>query len=251
MSLGGFLQGLGVAYGNSLIYGTQVQTQKADLQVKQAEAAQMQMQTKQMQQHMKTEQDLGSFLQSQAKLEGANASNPLEQAKMYQKAAGMAAAAGDFTSSAQMSKLAEAANNEGRQAAVEMQRQQQVKKEDLANTADGFMQNPTQQGAQDLVRKAVAAGVNPATIPLPNSPQFASWVNQQKLAGMDSKSRAQFVQKAADLKANRDLKMQEHQDNVMLRQATMQSTASYRDASTVRRLSPSVHRSMSSTRTGR
>jgi len=229
-SFGGFLQGLGLAYGNAVVAGTQLQRQQADLQLEKAQADMAQQQAAQMRQRVQTSKDLGAFIQSQSQLEGADASNPLNQAKMYTKAAGLAASQGDFTSAEEMSKLADNANNEARTAAAAQLQQQQIKKEDLANTADTYSSNPSPQGAQDLVRKAIAAGVNPATIPLPNSPAFGAWVNQQKLAGMTSASRAQFVQKASDLAENRNLRLQEHQDNMAMRQATLQSTAAYRDA---------------------
>lgn len=229
MALGGFLQGIGLAYGNSLIEGAKLDTQQASADYDRARAQQAQMQVAQQQQQMKTEKDLGQFLSSQAKLDGADATNPLTQAKRYQQAAGIAAQHGDFTSSAQMSKLADESNQEGQKQAALVQQQQAAKKEDLANTADNYQSNPTPEGANDLTRKAIAAGVNPTSIPLTNSPGFASWANDQRLAGMDSKGKATFVQKAYDLKQKREDQQQNHQDNVALRQASMQQTAMYRE----------------------
>lgn len=229
MAIGGFLQGLGLAYGRDLIYGQQFEQKQAQTDLLKTEAQQAQMQTQQMQQQMKTRQDIGAFLKSQTDLEGADAALPLNQAKMYNKAAGLAASQGDLASAKEMTDLSKEAGQEAMQQAKDLAAQQSLKKEDLANTADSFLNNPTREGGNDLVRKAVAAGVDPTTIPLPNSPAFGAWVNQQKLAGMDSKSRAEFLQKAADTKARREEQWQIHADNVDLKRASMQQTAQFRE----------------------
>ena len=72
------------------------------------------------------------------------------------------------------------------------------------------------------MRKAVDAGQDPTTIPLPNTPGFSAWVNTQKLAGMDSSKRAEFTEKVADIKARRDEQMQIHEDNNALKRIQMQ-----------------------------
>lgn len=231
-SFGGFLQGLGLAYGNSLIYGQQFEQNKARTELLKTEAERAQMQTRQMQQQMQTQQKLGAFIQSQTELEGANATNPLEQAKMYSKAAGIAASMGDFASSQEMSKLSENASTEARQQAVDLAQQKAAKNEDLANAADAYASNPTREGAMELARKAIAAGQNPASIPANlNSTEGQAWVSQQRLAGMASGKRAEFLEKISDAKARRDEQWQIHKDNVALRQATMQQTAAFREES--------------------
>lgn len=230
MALGGFLQGLGLALGNDLVQGQRYDMNQARLELGKSQAQQSQMQTQQMQQQMKTQKDLGAFIQSQIALDSGAATTALGQAQLYSKAAGFAASQGDFASAVEMTKLAENAQNDARQQAVAQMQQKRIVNEDLANAADTYSSNPTRDGAMELARKAIAAGQNPASIPANlNSPEGQAWVNQQKLAGMDSAKRAEFVQKAADIKANRDMKWQEHEDNVALRQATIQSTAAYRD----------------------
>lgn len=229
MAIGGFLQGLGLAVGRDMIYGQQYEQKQAQTDLLKTEAQQAQMQTQQMQQQMKTQKDIGAFIQSQTALEGADASQPMQQAKMYSKAAGLAASQGDFASAKEMTELSKQATADGMEQTKNLALQQARQKEDLANTADNFSENPTREGANELVRKAVAAGVDPTSIPLPNTPAFGAWVNQQKLAGMDSKTRAEFVQKAADTKARREEQWQIHADNVDLRRAQMQQTAQFRE----------------------
>jgi hypothetical protein len=230
MAIGGFLQGLGLAYGNNLIQGANLEQKQAQADLMKTEAQQAQMQTQQMQQQMKTRQDIGAFLKSQTDLEGADASQPLNQAKMYTKAAGLAASQGDLASAKEMTDLSKQAQQDALEQTKLVATQQAQKKEILANTAANLPDNPTREQANDLVRKAVDAGVDPTSIPLPGTPGFLAWKNQQQLAGMDSKSRAEFVQKMADTKANRDMKWQEHEDSVDTRRAQMQQTAAFREA---------------------
>lgn len=230
MALGGFLQGLGLAYGNSLVVGQEMDQQKAKTSLLQSQATQAQLQTQQLQQQQKTQKDLGGFIASQTALEGADASLPANQAKLYTKAAGLAASQGDFSSAKEMTELAHQATTDAQAQQKQLLEQQAISKEALATAADNYEQNPSRDAGNDLVRKAIAAGQNPADIPLPGTVSFKSWVNSQKLAGMTSKDRATFVQKASEVKDARDQRWQEHQDNVDLRRATLQQTAAYRDS---------------------
>jgi len=228
--IGGFLQGLGLAYGNSLIAGQDFQEKQARTDLMKSQAMMQGIQAQKMQQQVRTEKQLGDFINSEMAVEGADATLPQNQAKMFTKAAGLAASMGDFQSMTEMSGLAKEATAEARNQATYLAQQQARSREDLAQSATQYADNPTPDGANDLARKAIAAGQNPASIPLPNSPKWGTWVNQQRLAGMDSKDRANFVQKAADMKANRDQKWQEHEDNIGLRQAQMAQTAAFREA---------------------
>jgi hypothetical protein len=229
MAIGGFLQGLGLAYGNSLIQGVNLEQKQAQADLMKQEAAQSQMQSQQMQQEMQTRKSIGAFIQSQTQLEGADAANPLNQAKMYTKAAGLAASQGDLASAQEMSGLARQAQQDGLEQTKALAQQQAQKKEALATAADNLPDNPSQDQVSDLVRKAVDAGVDPLSIPKPGTPALLTWVNQQKLAGMSSTQRAEFVQKTADAKQKRDQQWQEHEDNVGLKRAQMQQTAQFRE----------------------
>lgn len=229
MAIGGFIQGLGLAIGNDMIQGQRYDENKADIQLKQAEAQKAQLQQQQMKQQMATQKDIGAFIKSQTDLEGADASLPMNQAKMYSKAAGLAASQGDLASAKEMTDLSKQASAEGIEQTKQLQAQQAQKKEALATLADQIPDQPTREQANSLVRAAVEAGQDPTTIPLPGTPKFLAWKNEQQLAGMDSKSRAEFVQKTADTKQRRDQQWQEHTDNVDLRRAQMQQTAAFRE----------------------
>jgi hypothetical protein len=230
MAIGGFLQGLGLAYGRDLIYGQQFDQNQAKTQLMQAEAQQANLQTQQMQQQIQTQKTIGAFIQSQTQLEDADASLPANQAKLYAKAGGMAMAMGDFASAKTFDDLSKQATQDAIEQQKQLALQQQQKKEALANAADALPANPTRDEVNDIVKKAVDAGVNPGTIPLTNTADFKTWVNDQKLAGMDSAKKAEFIQKAAEMKANRDQKWQEHEDNVNMERARAAQTAAYQNA---------------------
>jgi hypothetical protein len=228
-NFGGFLQGLGLAYGNSLIAGQNFQEQEARTSLLKSEALMQGIQAQKLQQQVKTEKDLGDFISSQMQLEGADAALPQNQAKMFTKAAGLAAASGDFASMTEMNSLAHSSQQQAREEATYAAQQQAKAKEDLGSAAQSYAENPTAEGANDLARKAIAAGQNPATIPVAGTPAFKAWANSQQLAGMTSKDRANFVQKAADMKARREEQWAIHADNVALRRESMQQNAALRE----------------------
>jgi len=230
MAIGGFLQGLGLAYGNDLIQGQAFEMKQAQTSLKQTEAQSAKLQQQQMQQQMKTQQDIGAFIKSQTELEGADASNPNNQAKLFSKAAGLAFSQGDFASGKAMEDLSKSAMAEGMEQTKALAAQTAQKKESLATIAGNTPDQPTREQSQSLVKAAVDAGVDPTTIPLPGTPSFLTWKNQQTLAGMDSKSKAEFIQKGVEQKQNRDMKWQEHEDSVDLRRSQQQQTAAYRDS---------------------
>lgn len=231
MSIGGFIQGLGLAIGNDMIQGQKYDEKQADIQLKQTEVQKAQLQQQQMKQQMATQKDIGAFIKSQTDLEGADAALPMNQAKMYSKAAGLAASQGDLASAKEMTDLSKQATAEGIEQTKQLQVQQAQKKEALATLADQIPDQPTREQANSLVRAAVEAGQDPTTIPLPGTPKFLAWKNEQQLAGMDSKSRAEFVQKTADTKQRREQQWQEHTDNIDMRRASMQQTAAFREQS--------------------
>jgi len=103
--LGGFLLGAVEAYGNEQIQGAKMGEQQAQTALLKTEAQRAQLQQQQMQQQMKTQKDIGAFIKSQTDLEGADAALPMNQAKMYGKAAGLAASQGDLASAKEMTEL--------------------------------------------------------------------------------------------------------------------------------------------------
>lgn len=198
MALGGFFGQLGYQAGQNILYGQEQQDRQATIDIKRAEAATMQMSALQKKQQMETQQAIGQAIASDNALNGAKVTDPLQQAQMYDKAAGIATSRGDFATAKQMSDLA----NNQRQAAGEQAKavaqQQHQANENLATAADELASNPTPDNLKRLVDATKAAGKNPLDIPPPGTPQFTTWLNQQKKAGMDSKQRAELAEKTVE-----------------------------------------------------
>lgn len=228
--MAGFLTNLGLAAGRNILYGQEFQEKQADLDLKKQQLAMGQMAMQRAQQQQATQQAVGSFLASEAAKDQSNLTDPIKAAGEYQKAAGIALRNGDFVSANEMGELAKGKLSEAKEQAATLAQQQQVKKEALAEAADTFVSGQNPEAAKDLMRKAVDAGVNPSTIPMPGTPQFAKWANDQTLASKTAAQRADFVQKAYEMNANREEKQREHADNMQLRQQGMQQTAMLREA---------------------
>ena len=228
--LGGTLGSIVAGAGNAIIAGKELQEQDENIQLKKQQIAMGALALQSAQKQQQTQQVVGQFLASEAAKDQSNVTDPAKSAQMYEKGAAMALQNGDFTSANEMGELAKGKLAEARQQMAVQQQEQQQKKESLASAADDYAANPTPEGYKDLARKAIDAGANPTQIPIPGTPQFASWLNQQQLASKTAAQRADFVQKAYEMDANRREKQQEHQDNVALRQASMQQTAMMREA---------------------
>lgn len=198
MALGGFFGQLGQQMGQNALYGQEQQDRQATIDIKQAEAASMRMSALQKKQQMDTQAAIGQMISSDNALKGAAVTDPLQQAQMYDKAAGVAISRGDFSTAKEMSELAHGQRQAAGEQAKAAAAQQHQANENLATAADELAANPTPENLQNLVTATKAAGKNPLDIPPPGTPQFTSWLNQQKKAGMDSKQRAELTEKAQE-----------------------------------------------------
>lgn len=231
MAIGGFLQGLGLAAGRNLIVGQEMENTQSQIDLGKADIAQKQQQMAAIATQQQTAKAVGDYVNSEMQKDASVVTDPVKEAKLYENATGIALRAGDFASANTMSELAKLKLNEAKEAAAVQAQQMQVKKEDLANEADSFATNPTQEGANRLVQKAVAAGVDPSSIPKnPNSPQFKAWANEQQLASKTASQRADFIQKAAEQDENRREKQREFNIRQGELQQQRQQTALLRES---------------------
>lgn len=228
--MAGFLSNLAHAAGQNLLYGQEFQRKQEDIELNKQRIAMGQIALQNAQRQQQTQATVGAFLSSEAAKDASAFTDPAKSAQLYEKAAGVALQNGDFQSANEMGELAKGKMAEAKEQLVVAAQAKHQKMEDLATTADSYTSNPTADGAKELMRKAIDAGVNPTSIPMPGTPQWGTWVNEQKKAGMDSKSRADLAQKAYDANANRELRLQEHADSIALRQQSMQQNAMLREA---------------------
>ena len=219
MALGGFFGQLGYQAGQNILYGQQQADQQATIDIKRAEAATMQMSALQKKQQIEAQQAIGQAIASDNALNGAKVTDPLQQAHMYDKAAGIATSRGDFATAKQMSDLA----NNQRQAAGEQAKavaqQQHQNLENLATAADDLATNPTPDNYRRLQQATAAAGKNPSDIPPPGTPQFTTWLNAQKKAGMDSKQRAELAEKTVEFQQRQQERREEFASRQQEREA--------------------------------
>jgi hypothetical protein len=217
--MAGFLGNLALAAGRNILYGQEFQKKQADLELEKQQVQMGQMAMQQAQRQQQTQQAVGGFLASEAAKDQSNVTDPAKASQLYQKAAGMALQQGDFVSANTMEELAKGKLNEAKEQAQVVAQQQQVKKEALANAAEDYSANPTADGAKDLMRKAVDAGIPPSQIPQPGTPQWETWKNQQTLAGKTSAQKADYLREVN--KANDD--RQEKQREFNIREREVQS----------------------------
>lgn len=227
MALGGFLGQLGYQAGQNIIQGVALDTDKTNLELKQQQVAQNKLSLLSQQRTAQTKQQVGQMISSEIQKDQSILTDPQKSIKLYGEAETKFLQNGDFEGAKEMSTMVDQKTKESKDAAALVAQQGALKKEDLANAAQNYATNPTPELAADMTRKAVAAGVNPLTIPPPGTPAFKTWTNEQAMASMTAKERVEFLQKANDTKVRQDEIHQAHQDSLAERDATRQSTAAY------------------------
>ena len=214
---GGFTSAVAAA-GNAILSGKELQERDEDIQLKKQQIAMGQIAVQNAQRQQQTQATVGAFLSSEAQKDASSFTDPAKSAQLYEKAAGLALQGGDFVSANEMGELAKGKMQEAKEQLVVAAQQKHQKQEDLATTADDYSTNPTPEGAKDLMRKAIDAGVNPTSIPMPGTPQWGTWVNSQKQAAMDSKSRAELAEKAQEFTQ----RQQQQKEEFQIRQQDLQ-----------------------------
>lgn len=229
--MAGFFQNLGLAYGRSLQAGQEFQEKQADIDYKQSLAQQMRASVAQKQQEMQSQKEIGQFLQQQSASDAATWQDPLKSATAYDKASDLAIAHGDFKTAGLMSDLAKGKRADALEAQKAVTAQAHAANEDAATAAYDLEANPTQANLDALVQKATKAGVNPKDIPAPGTPAFQTWLKGMETRAMDSKSRAELIQKTDKANEDRLARIEAHKDNVALREQQMKQTAAYQNSS--------------------
>ncbi len=228
---GGFVQGLGIAYGRNLMVGQDMAEKQSLIDERNTQTAQARAQMAMLAKQQETQKEVGDYVNSEVQKDASTITDPQKSAQLFTSAAGIALRSGDFTSAGKLGDLAKQKLQEAKEAAAYTAQQQQVKKEDLANTASDFAANPTAEGLQNLITKAVAAGVNPTTIPRdPKSPQFAAWVNQQQLASKSASEKADYQEKIREFSDRQQEKKDEFQARMDDRREGRAQSAILREA---------------------
>lgn len=233
-NLGQAIAGLGLAAGNTLLYGQEYDLKEAQLQERQQKIAMQKMSMASKMQEQKSEKELGSFIQSQIAEDNTRISNPLKTAQMYEKAAGMAAGAGNFSAAQTMTQLAKGATAEAASARKQQAEQQFAVQEQVAKAAIDFQQNPTPEGMEAVKAAAIRANVNPASIPK-SLPEFMAWSKGLQTSAMSSEGRLKFEDKVRQEKATTEFNKQKFEQQEKDKAIQRQQLAESREQSRIMR----------------
>lgn len=228
--MAGFLTNLGLAAGRDLMYGQDYEEKQADIAYKKQQLAMGQIALQNAQRQQQTAQTVGAFLASETAKDQANVTDPTKAAKLYERGASMFMQNGDLAGAEEMSKLAQGKVQEAKEQLVVQAEQKHAKDEAFANAADDYAANPTADGYKAMAKAALDSGRDPTKIPMPGTPQMAAYLNNAATAGMDSKSKAEFAQKAKEQDANRAQRWQEHLDHEADTHARLAQIALTREA---------------------
>lgn len=228
--LGGFLGQVGYQAGQNIVIGQQQDEQKAQTEYKQQQVAQMKMATLAAKQQQQTQQEIGAYLKSETDKDSSILQDPLKTAAAYERAAGMAAAHGDFASMQEMGKLAKGKLDEAKEAQAVALKNNKEAKEGAASAAYDYDSAPTVDNAAKLAQAAVKAGYDPTKIPAPGTLQFQAFANNLKTNALDAKTRANLVEKAQEFQIRQQDKREEFVQREQDRQDARRDRAMYQQA---------------------
>lgn len=213
------------SYGENIIQGQKQNMDAANLELKQQEAAMNKMNMMQAQQKQQTQQGVAKYISAAQAADKGAVDDPTRTAKMYEHAAAMEIAGGNFQQAEELSNLSKGKLKEAAEAKKEVLTRIADAKETLAKSAQDYTANPTPEGSKVLAQNALKAGVPPASIPIPGSPAWATWVTQQQTASMSVKEQRDFTEKQSEFREKQDEAKQVHKDNEADKLAQRQQTA--------------------------
>lgn len=228
--MAGFLGNVLGSIGQNMVIGQQQDEKRAETEYKQQQVASMKMANLAAKQQQQTQQEVGAYLKSEIDKDSSIMQDPLKTAAAYERAAGMAAAHGDFASMNEMGKLAKGKLDEAKEAQATALAQNKVAKESAASAAYDYDAAPTVDNAAKLAQAAVKAGYDPTKIPAPGSIAFKAFANNLKTNALDAKSRAELVEKSQEFQIRQQEKREEFAVREQDRQEARRDRAMYQQA---------------------
>lgn len=191
-----FFPAFAQAMGQQIEYSRALEVQQQDLQdkrtlqqLRQSEIADSQLAREQKRQQMQAERTaaahVSAFMQAAQAGDQAKIDDPANSAKLFSQAASMSFADGAFSLGKHYEDLAKEKLGEAKTAEDLVLKQKQDAKEAFGAAAIAF--DGSAESASNLAKAAVRAGVNPAEIPPPNSPEFAAFAKKHETEGMSTK----------------------------------------------------------------
>lgn len=223
--MGTFVSGAAAAFqGQELI--ANLDEKKAQTDEMKANAQLKQMDVLQSQQKIAGQQDVAAWMKANATSDAQQGKDGVAQLAEMQKGAQGMLAKGDMAGYEMMTGLAKTKASELKEMHVAQQQDKAEKMETVAQAAAQYSSNPTPQGGEAIVKAAVAAGIDPMTIPPPGSLKFSAFAKDLQTASMSAKDRVEWEDKKLDRDRAFKEKQDEHKDHEQDLAATRALTAS-------------------------
>lgn len=175
-----FFRNLGLAAGNAILVGTEIDAKQAETETNLQVAAGKKMAAMAAEKEANTARQIGEYIRTEQAADASTVQDPLKASDLYAKGANMAVLAGSFESAKKLSDLAHGEATRSKAAVEAVSSKVAYVKENLASASMDYLANPTAEAADRVARSAVAAGVNPLELPPPNSPAFKTWAKAQQ-----------------------------------------------------------------------
>lgn len=187
----GFLQSLALQAGQSILFNQQQEATKLENEYKKQQIEKQKMQINAEQQKAQRQQQLSKmFEQMPEKADAQSVEGLRSSAGMFQQAAKQAIALGDFDEATKFENMAQSRMQEAKALEKSNADGKLAKQEDLSKAAWQFLDVPGADTAAALTKSAIAAGVDPKSIPLdPSSPDFLKWADAQSKSTMTAEKR--------------------------------------------------------------
>ena len=224
MGFSNFLSQVALGAGRQIIYNQAQEDRRVDLEQKRTATAINQERLAELQSQKQAQKAIADVMNAGQAGDKASVQTPQDKAKLYQKAA-EAASVHNPELASRMANLAKGQLDLAKDAETEVHKKITAAKENLAQTAISFAQNPSLEGQTEVAKAAMAAGIPMAQIPPPGSPSFAAWAKQQEVAGMASKDILASREKVREFEQRREDQQKEWESRNKDRDASRAQTA--------------------------
>lgn len=232
----GWLQGIGLAVGNNLLVGQQIEAQQAETEYRQQQTELSKLSNTQERRKQAARAEIGQDIQSLQASTKVGEAGVEEAIGFYDKASARLASKGDFDGAKQMSELSKGKLAEGEKMKETRVKAQQANMEALSQSAQDWMSldqaGAPEAGAKqsEVARRAIAAGINVVDIPPPNSPAFARWAENVSLQVKTGSQRIDFVSKGVESERTFDRLKEQHKENLEERRAARAQSAGFQQS---------------------
>lgn len=236
--MSGFIQGLGLAYGRQLQYNDQKQLLDADIALKQQAVQQGQMNMDMQRQQAQIRQQIGLQIADEQRATAATVTDPIQQAKQWRNHEAQYNATGDWEAAARAGKMADELVSQAKEAFTEKQKADKEHKETAATTAQILLDTlkdpsatPSSKAAAvaEFGKAAIASGIDPTKLPMPNTPEFQSLAKRMSLGAQSAEKMQEHAEKAREFE-QRQKEMREAKAAALAdRQEARRATAAIRE----------------------